>query len=579
MKPAAKIPYMRLRSTLVGVCFSLAMAGIGAKAVHLQVFRGAWLSQKAADQYEKTFTSEGRRGTIFDTNLTEIAVSIDAISIGAHPALVTDPPAAAVSLARTLKLNRKDLLNKLKSKNTFVWIKRHVSPKETEAIKAFALEGITFLPEYSRFYPNRTLGAQLLGFSGTDGHGLEGIEFAYDRKLKGAEEKFTVLTDALGRGIAPESKPSTNFSGNNLVLTIDRNIQFITESALAEAVDKFSAASGMAMVMSPKTGAVWALANYPPFNPNAFRDFKRETWRNRIITDPYEPGSTLKIFSAAAALESGECTANTIFFCENGAYRVGRNLVHDTHPYGWLSLQQIVKYSSNIGAVKIGEQIGPEKLHHTLRAFGFGEKTGIDCPGETAGSLPPLARWTRIDAGAISFGQGVAVSTVQLLAAACAIANDGILMRPYIVQAVTDQNGRLIERTEPHAVRRVISVQTAQTLRRIMKTVVEEGGTGVNAALEGYSVCGKTGTAQKIDERGTYARGKYVSSFLGFAPAENPEIAVLVVVDEPQKYHYGGTVAAPAFKKIAHETLSYRNIPSKGERDRLTVSLESEING
>jgi len=284
----------------------------------------------------------------------------------------------------------------------------------------------------------------------------------------------------------------------------------------------------------------------------------------------------MKIFSAAAALESGFCSPKTIFFCENGAYSIGKNVVHDIHPRGWLSLQQIVKYSSNIGAVKVGELMGFEALYNTLRNFGFGEKTGIDSPGETAGSLAHYKRWVKIDAGNISFGQGVSVSALQLISATSAIANGGILMKPYIVQAITDHNGRIVKCFGPKIVRRAVSTNTARALIRIMRSVTVEGGTGIKAAPEGYTVCGKTGTAQKINEKGTYEEGQYIASFVGFAPAEKPEISILVMLDEPQESHYGGIVSAPVFKKIASETLQYMNILPNGKAGRLVVSRESE---
>jgi cell division protein FtsI (penicillin-binding protein 3) len=362
-------------------------------------------------------------------------------------------------------------------------------------------------------------------------------------------------------------------SGKNLVLTIDSMIQYIAEKTLDETVKKFSATSGMAIVMVPKTGAILAMAHVPLFNPNALKRSNRKNWRNRIITDPFEPGSTMKIFSAAAAIESGSSSPSSIFFCENGAYKMGRHVIHDTHEHGWLSLQQIIKYSSNIGAIKFSAIMGHEYLSRTLQNFGFGSKTGIDCPGETPGNLRPFRRWTKVDAGTISFGQGVSVSALQLIAATSAVANKGILMKPYVVQAITDHNGRLIKSFGPRRIRKVISEKTAETLSRIMQTVITEGGTGVNAALEGYSVCGKTGTAQKIDENGRYSYEKYVASFVGFAPAENPKIAVLVVVDEPEKQHYGSIVAAPAFKAIAQKTLDYMHIAPKRKTDKLMVSL------
>ncbi|MDX2496317.1 MAG: penicillin-binding protein 2 [Desulfobacterales bacterium] len=564
---------IKFRVIIVGIVFTLFFTIIGAKAMYLQIFCRSWLSEKAATQYEVSLRSSGKRGTIYDRNLREMAVSIDVTSISAHPPQIKDPKAAAKSLAKALKINRNVLAKRLTSEKKFVWIKRKVTPKEAETVKNLNIDGLGFLREHKRFYPNKTLGSQLVGFTDIDDHGLEGIEFYYNDDLKGAVSRYTVLRDAHGRGFEAENITGSDSSGKNLVLTIDSNIQYIAEKTLAETVTKFSAESGMAVVMATGTGAVLALAHFPFLNPNALNEFDQELWRNRVITDPFEPGSTMKIFSAAAAIESGSSSPNSIFYCENGAYRVGRHVVHDTHEYGWLSLQQIIKYSSNIGAIKFSTKTGSEYLFRTLRNFGFGTKTGIDCPGETAGSLASFKKWTKIDAGTISFGQGVSVSALQLVAATSAIANKGIFMKPYVVQAITDHNGRLIKSFAPSKGRRVISEKTARTLTRIMQTVTTEGGTGVNAALEGYSVCGKTGTAQKIGKNGGYANGKYVSSFLGFVPSEHPKVAILVVIDEPKRQHYGGTVAAPAFKNIAQKTLAYMNISPKSKTDGLIVSL------
>jgi cell division protein FtsI (penicillin-binding protein 3) len=344
-------------------------------------------------------------------------------------------------------------------------------------------------------------------------------------------------------------------------------------------VTTYKARSGMAIVMNPKTGALLALAHYPVFNPNSYRKFDRFTWRNRAITDPFEPGSTMKIFSAAAALESGATTPNTIFYCENGSYAIGRHTVHDTKSYGWLSLQQIVKYSSNIGAVKVVEKIGSRTLFDTLQDFGFGDRTNIDCPGESPGLLSHYKRWSAVDAGSIAFGQGVSVSGLQLITAMAALANDGLMMKPYIVQAVTDPNGRPIRTIEPVAVKQVVSVGTAHQVRRIMRSVITEGGTGVEADLDGYNVCGKTGTAQKIEPNGQYAHNKYVASFVGFAPTERPALAAIVVVDEPRDIYYGGTVAAPAFKRIIKDALSYLNISPADGLQKLRVSRDIKVSG
>jgi cell division protein FtsI (penicillin-binding protein 3) len=558
---------------IIGGIFTIFFIAIGIKDTYVQVFRGSWLSQKAADQYEISYKSAGKRGTIFDRNLREMAVSIDVESIAAHPKQIESPKIVARSLSKILRMNRKVLAKKLYPKRKFVWIKRKVTPKEAEAVKKLDISGLDFIPEHKRFYPNKTLAAQLIGFTDIDDHGLEGLEFYYNDILSGSVVEYKVLRDARGRRFEAESPAGSATSGKNLVLTIDSTIQYIAEKALAESVNAFSAKSGMAVVMDPRTGALLAMAQVPMFNPNALNGYNRKVWRNRIITDPYEPGSTMKIFSAAAAVESGSCSSSSIFYCENGAYRIGNHIIHDSHEHGWLSLQQIIKYSSNIGTVKFSAVTGPKYLFDTLRKFGFGEKTGIDCPGETAGSLSPYQRWTTVDAGTISFGQGISVSALQLITAISAVANKGILMKPYAVQAVTDYHGRLIKSFAPKIVRRVISEKTAGTLTRIMKTVITEGGTGVNAALDGYSVCGKTGTAQKIDENGRYSNEKFIASFVGFAPVAAPKIAVLVVVDEPQKEHFGSAVAAPAFKTIAQKTLDYMNISPKKPAGNLMVSF------
>jgi cell division protein FtsI (penicillin-binding protein 3) len=571
--------YIRFRLALVIIIFLILFSAIGAKAVYLQVFCGTWLAEKAADQYERSFELAGNRGTIYDTNFSKMAVSNLATSIAVYPAQIKDKKTLVKSLSRILKIKRKVLAEKLNSKKPFVWIKRQASPNETKAVKALKLEGVGFIPEYNRFYPNKTLAAQVIGFTGTDGNGLEGIEYYYDTYLKGEKGNFTVLKDAFGNRFISGRENVPDYSGKNIILTIDKTTQYITERALEKTVTSFSAKSGMAVVMVPKTGAMLAIAHYPFFNPNSFKYFRRELWRNRAITDPFEPGSTMKIFIAAAAIESGGSSSDTLYFCENGAYRIGRKIIHDNASHGWLSLQQIIKYSSNIGAVKISEILGPEHLYNTLWNFGFGTKTGIDCPGETAGSLALYKHWTKLDAGAISFGHGISVSAVQLITAVSAIANDGVLMKPYLVKAITDVKGQYIHRFKPRKIRRVISSNTAKEVAKIMETVITKNGTGILASLERYSVSGKTGTSQKIGKEGTYAEDKYIASFVGFTPAENPEIAVLVVIDEPVEKYYGGVVAAPLFKKIAHKTLNHMNISPKMVLDKLTLSLKKEANG
>ncbi len=557
------LKWVRFRIVIVGsflgVCFALMIA----RAFQLHVVQGEQLQSKAAGQYTKAFYDISKRGTIYDANHTELALSVDVESICAYPAQIRFPLQTAQSLARALRLDKATVLKKLRAKKSFVWIKRHVDPAQISAVRAVKLDGVGFVTESRRFYPLTTLAAQVVGFCGTDGRGLEGLEFYYDAFLKGRENRRTVLKDALGRGFT-EEPASEGGPGYNLILNIDKNIQFIAEEALSEGVKKFWAKSGTALVMVPDTGAILAMAHVPAFNPNAFGQYQPGLWRNRAVTDTFEPGSTFKILLVAAALESGTCTPSSAFNCEEGSYRIGRRIVHDVHPYAQLSLQDILKYSSNIGAAKVGEKVGPAYLYHKLAEFGLGEKSDVDCPGETSGSLRPVKSWSQIDAGAICFGQGVSVSALQLASAVAAIANDGLLMKPYLVKRITDAQGRTIKRFQPVVLRRVISRENARVLTGMMTRVSEEGGTGVKAAMTGYMVAGKTGTAQKADPaEGGYARGKYMASFVGFVPAEDPLIAVLVVIDEPQEEHYGGVVAAPVFRCIASKTLRYLKVPPK----------------
>ncbi len=569
----------KIRVLVVGILFSICFTVIVARAVDLHLFKGPWLSQKADGQVKRPVKALGERGVIFDANMGKMALSIDVTSIGAHPKQIKDVAATAKYLAKALRLDRNDLVKKLSSNTPFVWIERHVTPKKAEAVEALNLNGVVYKSERSRFYPYKTMAAQIVGFSGVDGRGLVGVEFFYDRVLEGQQTQFMVIRDALGRGLGLEIDEENDRDGKNLILTIDRRIQYIAENALAEAVTQNDAKNGIVVVMSPKTGAVMAMAHYPFINANTYNKYGKDKWRNRAITDPFEPGSTFKIFSAAAAIESGVSGPHSLYYCENGSYRIGRNVVHDTHRYQWLSLEQIIQVSSNIGTVKLSESIGTKNLYDTLKNFGFGEKTGIDCPGETSGMLSPYQRWKKIDNATIAFGQGIAVSAIQLITAVSAIANDGILMKPYVVQAITDKNGAIIEKFNPHPVRRAVSSETAAAVGKMMEKVTEEGGTGTKAALAGYKVCGKTGTAQKIDETGTYAKGKYVSSFVGFVPAENPVASILVMIDEPQKAHYGGVVAAPVFQKVALQTLNFMNIPPDGKTDHLTADRQGEVKG
>ena len=548
---------IRLRMLVLGICFTLALAGVLAKAAYIQIWRGEALTAKAQRGYKGSQVSHGKRGGVFDVHYRELAITLDTESIGAHPRLMKNRGAVARQLARALHQNRKKLVRQLSAKRPFIWVKRQATYQELAKVKALKLPGVVFKPAHSRFYPNQSLAGQVIGFTGIDGSGLEGIEFIYDKYLRGQTDRFTVLKDAHRHRFDSEKPVLPDYTGNDVILTIDANIQFVAEQALEKTVNEFNARSGMALVMNPKTGAVLAMAHYPFIDLNNYRKVKRARWRNRIVTDAFEPGSIMKVFTAAAAIESRSCSSESIFYCENGAYRMGPNVIHDTHPHKWLTVSKIIKYSSNIGAAKIAGAMGGKTFHQILKRFNFGAKTGIDCPGETSGRLSSSRHWHQIDMANIAFGQGVAASAIQLVTAASAIANDGVMMKPYLVQAITDPDGRIIKNTTPKPIRRVISAHTARVVRKIMASVVDEGGTGTRAALANYTVGGKTGTAQKIDPSGSYSRKRFIASFIGFAPVDAPRVVVLVSIDEPMKRHYGGTVAAPAFKKITQATLSY----------------------
>ena len=556
---------------------------VGVKAFYLQVIADDMLSARASGQYRQSMECRGKRGAIFDASHRELAISTSVVEVGVHPkelsAKNVNTPPDKRELARKVSqiLNQDEgvIYRKLCENKNFVWIDRKVTPERATALKSLGLAGFEYFPSFLRVYPCKSLAAQLIGFVGIDGNGLDGLEQHYDNELQGTPQEWTIIKDRMGRIFdRQETCCMPGYEGKNLVLTIDSTIQYIAETALARSVEENNAKSGIAIVMAPATGAVKAIAHYPTFNPNAFTRFPKETWRNRAVTDTFEPGSVLKVFLMAAALESGVCDPETLINCENGAYRIGRNTVNDTHDYDFLTVHDVLKYSSNIGAVKIAEMMGPEVLYETLLNFGFGETTGINCPGEVRGLMRNYQGWKPIDYATISFGQGLTVTPIQLIAAISAVANQGVLMSPYVVQAITDENGNIIKSFPAARKRSVIMPEIADVLMTMMNAVTEADGTGGLAVPAGYTVCGKTGTAQKINKDGTYRNCEYNGVFVGFSPARNPELAVLVVIDEPQKNHYGGIVAAPVFREIVHEAFNYMNVPPCIFKPPLKVSRD-----
>ncbi|MFH2013075.1 MAG: penicillin-binding protein [Pseudomonadota bacterium] len=554
--------WLNFRIVIIFMIFIMMTFAISSKAYQLQILQNKKLSKLAEKQHRRVLSIVPKRGAIYDCNREQMAISIDVDSIYAEPVKIKDAYRTAIKLSPILKVNTKELENKLTGKRSFTWVGRRVSPEQSLKVKKLGLDGIGFIKEARRFYPNRETAGNIIGFAGLDSKGLEGLELQYNDYLKGETTHSVVERDALGRIILSQGLNQGNEeAGDDLVLTIDKTIQYIAEKELKETVARTNAKSGTVVAMNPKTGEILAIANEPQFNPNIFGNYSPFFWRNRAVTDCFEPGSTFKVFVVAAALEDGVVSAKDTFFCENGSYVVAKRTLHDTHPYGWLNVQDIIKFSSNIGAGKIGEKLGKERLYENIRKFGFGERTDIDLPGETPGQLRPTNQWSQIAVHTVSFGQGVSVSAIQLISGLSAIANNGYLMKPYLVKQIISPEGKIIKESKPQIVRKVISEKTARQVVSFMKATVLQGGTATKAFIDGYEVAGKTGTAQKPNLiSGGYSKGKYVSLFMGFTPADDPSIAILVLVDEPRGIYYGGEVAAPVFKKVAEETMHYMGI-------------------
>ena len=557
-------------SCLLIFCFVLIMG----RMFQLQVLEKEQLYKLAAQQQHIQIPLVPKRGIIYDSKGNELAVSIEVDSVYADARKIVDAGKMVRELDSILQIDREELKQRLKSHRSFEWIQRKISSKEVEQIKTLQLPNIYFLKENRRFYPNAQLAAHLIGFVGLDSKGLEGIEFQYDALLNGENHVWTTARDALGREIAMGKAPFEKEDHyRNIILTIDKSIQHIVETELSHGVERWGAKGGMAIAMDPATGKILAMASYPTFNPNQFIQYRSKSWRNRAISDVFEPGSLFKTFLAAAALEEQVVRPSDSFFCENGSYKVYDRTIHDHSKHGWLTFQQILKFSSNIGASKVGEKMGKERFYRYISAFGFGEKTRIGLPGEGKGIVHHPRYWSPVALDTISFGQGVSVTGIQLVTALSAIANGGFLMKPYAVEKILDEKGKVIRSFQPEIVRRVISEETSAKVTALLKTTTEKGGTGEAAVPTGYEVAGKTGTAQKVDSLlGGYSEDRYTSGFMGFAPDEEPKIVLLIVIDEPQGDNYGGVVAAPIFKAMMEKVLPYLNVLPKG-----TMIVKNEL--
>ncbi len=531
------------------------------RLVTIQLLRASFLSRLAAKQHTYYMELEPKRGEIYDRNMRPLAVNVATYSLYAVPPDIADAGAVVEHLRDLLGLEPDFIRERLSRPKQFVWLARKLDGAVMEEVEALKLDGLHFIKESKRSYPNATLASHLLGFAGLDNVGLEGLELTYDTYLRGTPGWTYVLRDARQRHLTVTDVLQPPLDGYSLVLTIDEVIQFIAERELDKAYKKYKAKGAMIVVMDVATGAILASASRPTYDLNAPGSFPAEARRHRVVTDFFEPGSVFKVVTASAALNEKAFSLDDKIFCENGAYRVANHVLHDVHAYGWLPFLKVIGLSSNIGTTKVAQKIGAEKVYDYAAAFGFGETTRSGIHGEVAGILKPVSRWSGTSIGAVPIGQEVCVTALQLVRGIAVIANGGVLMQPYVVEAIVDKQGEVIRSFGPKTVRRVLAGETAVTMRTVLAWVVEKG-TGRRARSKQVVLAGKTGTAQKVDPKGGYSHSMFIASFIGYAPADDPKIAIVVIVDEPRPYYYGGVVSAPVFKAVAEDVLKYMELAS-----------------
>ncbi len=561
------------RFTILSIFVILSFGAVIMRLAHLQLFKGEALAMKAERQHRQAIDVEGERGVIYDRAMRELAVNLDMPSIYGVPSSIENPRDVARKIYDEVDINYSTLARRLDNERHFVWIGRRLQPEVIKKIENMNIKGIGFIPETKRFYPKKEMIGHILGFTDIDNHGIEGIERGYEDYLSGKKGIIVLERDARRQPVLTNILLDP-LKGNDLVLTIDEVIQYIMEKELATTVDEHNASGGVGIVMDPTTGEILAMAIYPRFNPNTPDKYNPDQWRNRAITDIYEPGSTFKFIIASGVLEEGLISPNEIVHDGSGSMIFGGSVIHDPHPTGRpMSFKEVIAHSSNIGTAKIGIRLGKERLYKYARTFGFGDKTGIDLPGEVRGILRDPSAWSGRSVVTISIGQEVGITPVQLITAMSAIANGGWLVRPHLLSEIIDSSGN-VKKIMPEIVRRVISNSTSKKMVEILKGVVSPDGTGKLAAINGFTIAGKTGTAQKIDpETGKYSKNRFISSFVGFVPADSPEIAILVIIDEPKGVAWGGSVAAPVFKRVAEQALQYMHVEPK-EREQITIMAQ-----
>ena len=546
------------RVNAVFLIFFLLLVFCAFRLVFIHFFRGNYLASLARKQHNLFIELEPRRGAIYDTNLRPQAFNVAVDSVYAAPNEIPekDKDKIAGQLAPILNTEYAKLKDKLSRKKSFIWLARKISPQQANAIKELKIKGIGFIKESKRSYPNGYLLSHVIGFAGIDNLGLDGIELRLNNYLKGEPGWALFLRDARQKKLDIWEKMVSPRDGFDVILTIDDVIQYIAERELDKAFKATHAKGASIVVMNPHTGEILALANRPTFDLNEYPGAPKDYLRDRAITDMFEPGSVFKIVTASAAIEEGKVSEDEKVYCENGAYKIAGHILHDHQPHGTLTFTEVIEQSSNIGTCKIAQIVGAENIYRYEKKFGFGIKSGIDLPGEISGSVKEPRFWSKTSITAVPMGHEVGVTALQLANAVSAIANGGNLMRPYVVREIRDKFGEEIVSNEPVFVNKVMSLDSAARVRKMLIGVVEKG-TGKLARIPQVTVAGKTGTAQKIEPNGTYSHDKFVATFIGFTPAEDPVLAIAVVIDEPRPYYFGGVVSAPVFKNVAMDALRY----------------------
>ena len=551
MKPAAT----NFRIVVLATVFALLLGVALARAFWLQAVRGTEYARMAIEQHRETVVVPAGRGTIFDRNGDPLAIGEQAVTVYANPRQIVRPRDVTLIVAQALRLDPAEVYSQLTDRSRgFVYLARKADPERAAALEEKKIPGLGFYPEERRTYPQDRIASQVLGFAGTDNHGLEGLERSLDRTLAGRPGSQTIVKDPAGRALDVVATQAET-PGSNVRLTIDSQIQAYAQDVLENTVRQWGAAAASAIVMDPYTGAVYAMAVAPGFNANRFATTRVDRHRNRAVTDTYEPGSTFKLVTISAALQEGIVTPRTSFTLAP-TIQVADRVIHEAHSRGTerMSVSQIVERSSNIGTVTIAQRLGEGRLGWWIDRFGFGHRSGIDFPGESAGFALPLDRWSGSTIGTVPIGQGIAVTPLQMARAYAAIANGGRLVEPHLVERV---GGRIVERGRG---RRVVSRRVSEQMLSMLRGVVLEG-TGTEAAIPGYTVAGKTGTAAKVDDSGRYSTSRYVASFVGLVPATKPSLVIMAMVDEPHGAIWGGVVAAPAFQQIARFCLQHLEVP------------------